>query len=214
MRQYEAVKEHIVQLAVARHTTLTAQRRAAVRAAKQVEGAARLALLQAGSDAAAEVYARWKAALYALHDAGGRAVAAAKGGVGPVDLLWEVAGEQSTKYFHRLGRQNPAAPVGMTSVKVSSPSGAPQVHSVHDSGGLYAVGQALSAFFDRWQSGRAVCTGSGGCTNATAIAGLHHRGNASQGGCSLPGTPRGWLPHSGLPCGSHGRGARGQGAWQ
>jgi hypothetical protein len=37
-----------VQLAVARHTTLTAQRRAAVRAAKQVEGAARLALLHAG----------------------------------------------------------------------------------------------------------------------------------------------------------------------
>jgi len=115
-----------VQLAVARHTTLTAQRRAAVRAAKQVEGAARLALLQAGVDAAG-AYAQWKAALYALHDAGGHAVAAAKGGVGPVDLLWEVAGEQSTKYFHRLGRQNPAAPVGMTSVKVSAPAlrGAP-----------------------------------------------------------------------------------------
>ena len=33
------------------------------------------------------------------------------------------------------------------------PSGAPQVHSVHDSGGLYAVGQALSAFFDGNQGG-------------------------------------------------------------
>ncbi len=89
-----------MQLAVARHTTPTAQRRAAVRAAKQVEGAARLALLQAGADAA-RAYAQWmeggwKAALYALYDAGGHAVAAAKGGVGPVDLLWEVAGEQST----------------------------------------------------------------------------------------------------------------------
>jgi hypothetical protein len=61
--KYEAVKEHVVQLAVARHTTLTAQRRAAVRAAKQVEGAARLALLQAGVDAAG-AYAQWKAALY------------------------------------------------------------------------------------------------------------------------------------------------------
>ena len=109
-----------MQLAVARHTTLTAQRRAAVRAAKQVEGAARLALLQAGAYGAAGAYAQWKAALYALHDASGHAAAAAKGGVGPVDLLWEAAGEQSTKYFHRLGRQNPAAPVGMTSVKVYS----------------------------------------------------------------------------------------------
>ncbi len=138
-----------MQLAVARHTTLTAQRRAAVRAAKQVEGAARLALLQrAGADAAG-AYAQWKAALYALHDAGGHAVAAAKGGVGPVDLLWEVAGEQSTEYFHRLGRQNPAAPVGMPSVKVSSPSRAPQVHSVHGRGGLYVWG-----------------LGSGGCAAA------------------------------------------------
>jgi hypothetical protein len=80
--KYEAVKEHIVQLAVARLTTLTAQRRAAVRAAKQVEGAAclRQAGPAAGWSGCCRACAQWKAALYALHDAGGHAVATAKGG--------------------------------------------------------------------------------------------------------------------------------------
>ena len=146
--KYEAVKEFIVQLATQKYAALTAQRRSAVQAAKQAERAARLALLRASPDRAAEAYVQWKDALYALQEAGGLSASHRQGGVGPVDLLWEVAGEQSTKYFHRLGRQNPAAPVGMTSIKVSTASGGSQVHSVHESGGLYAVGQALSAYFD------------------------------------------------------------------
>ncbi len=87
-------------------------------------------------------------ALYALQEAGGLTTARKQGGVGPMDLLWEVAGEQSTKYFYRLGRQHPAALAGMTSVRVFTAAGAPRVYSVHDAGGLHAVGQALSAYFD------------------------------------------------------------------
>jgi hypothetical protein len=127
-----------VRLVMQKEAEQKAQRRSSVQAAGRVERSARLAFLQAGPGGAADAYVQWKDALYALQEAGGLTTARTQGGVGPVDLLWEVAGEQSTKYtkyFHRLGRQHPAAPAGMTSVRVSTAAGVPRVHSVHDAGG-------------------------------------------------------------------------------
>jgi hypothetical protein len=130
--KYEAVKNFIVTLATDRHAVTTAQRRVALKEARLTEQGARLALLRADPASAADAFVHWKDSLYALQEAGGLATAHRSGGVGPVDLLWEVAGEQGTKYFHRLGHQNPAAPVGMTSVKVAAAQRPPVVHSVHD----------------------------------------------------------------------------------
>jgi hypothetical protein len=114
-----------VRLVMQKEAEQKAQRRTAVRAAGRVEHSARLALLRADPGGAADAYVQWKDALYALQEAGGLTTARKQGGVGPVDLLWEVAGEQSTKYFHRFGRQHPAAPAGITSVRVSTAAGAP-----------------------------------------------------------------------------------------
>jgi hypothetical protein len=106
--RYEAVKEYIVRLVMQKEAEQKAQRRTAVRAAGRVEHSVRLALLRADPGGAADAFVQWKDALYALQEAGGLTTARKQGGVGPVDLLWEVAGEQmSTKYFHRLGRQHP-----------------------------------------------------------------------------------------------------------
>ncbi len=157
----------------------------------------------------------WKDALLALQDAGGSAVASRHGGVGPVDLLWEVAGEQSTKYFHRLGRQNPAAPVGRTSVRVTSPAGVSHVHSVHhDSGGLYAVGQALSAFFDGRQGGLFAPGQVDAQAQQLMLDSITEFMPEKEASACLGPWPGGWHDHPDLPGGGHAGGARWQGAWQ
>jgi hypothetical protein len=102
----------------------------------------------------------------------------------------------------------------MTSVKVSSPSGAPQVHSVHDSGGLYAVGQALSAFFDGNQGGLFAQGQVDAEAQQLLLDSITAVVPAKEAAACLGPQARGWLPHSCLPGGSHARGARGQGAWQ
>ncbi len=51
--KYEAVKECVAQLAAKQHAVVAAKRRCVVQAAKRVERAARLALLQAGPHSAA-----------------------------------------------------------------------------------------------------------------------------------------------------------------
>jgi len=69
-------------------------------------------------------------------------------GTGPLDVLWEVAGEQGTKWFHQLDRKchNPGPP--LTAVKGRTAGGQGTVFSVHEPGGVAQVGQVLSAFFD------------------------------------------------------------------
>ena len=78
------------------------------------------------------------------------------GGV-PLDVLWDCCGEQSTGWFHRLmpREQGDAAGLagGPTAVRVQQPGGGSHTVSVHDSGGLAKVGDALSAFFDGARGG-------------------------------------------------------------
>ncbi len=74
-------------------------------------------LLLAPRDASASAYVAWQTAVASLRSAGevGRDPGE---GPGPVDLLWEVYGEQGTRWFHRLGRPRLEAQVGMTAVAV------------------------------------------------------------------------------------------------
>jgi hypothetical protein len=121
-----------------------APRRCAVDAERQARGA----LVLAPASAAAAAYVTWRAAVAEL-----RSLSTAEHGDGPADLLWEVFGEQGTKWFHRLGRPRPDAKVGMTAVAVPQKSGiaggqSARVVTVHERGGLAAVGEALSRYFD------------------------------------------------------------------
>jgi hypothetical protein len=154
--KWEAVKDHLQLLAMSPTQAVRAAKKDRLRLACATERHARVALLLAPRDASAAAYVAWREAVVGLQGAG--SVGARPGeGPGPVDLLWEVYGEQGTKWFHRLGRPRPNAQVGMTAVAVHSQPAEgdirPHVVSVHDRGGVAAVGAALSAYFDGSQPG-------------------------------------------------------------
>jgi len=85
---------------------------------------------------------------------------------------------------------------------------------VHDRGGLYAVGQALSAFFDGNQGGLFAQGQVDAEAQQLLLDSITAVVPAKEAAACLGPQARGWLPHSCLPGGSHERGARGQGAWQ
>jgi hypothetical protein len=110
-----------------------------------------VALLQAQPAAGAMAFVRWKAALDSLHEveglgAAGRAGAGAE--ASPVDLLWEVYGEQGTLWFHRLVKQPLGKAPGLDRVAVKGPDGSDSSCCVMERGGVARVGAALSAYFD------------------------------------------------------------------
>ncbi len=80
--------------------------------AAALEQHAREALMLAPANGSAAAYAAWRALVAELRQAAvGRRCAGQE--PGPVDLLlWEVYGEQGTKWFHRLGCPRPDAKVG------------------------------------------------------------------------------------------------------
>jgi len=134
------LKQKALQFASERRLALKAERRARVRAAA------------VAAPEAAEAYQSWQAAVKRLHAASmaRQADDLIAGGV-PLDVLWDACGEQSTGWFHRLmpRRQEDAGLAGgPTAVRVQLPGGASEVVSVHNTGGLARVGDALSAFFD------------------------------------------------------------------
>ena len=128
------------------------------RQALKVERRARLRAAAVPAPAAAEAYQLWRAAAKRLKDAcaAKRADDLVAGGV-PLDVLWDACGEQSTRWFHRLmpREHDDAAGLagGPTAVRVQQPGGGSATVSVHESGGLAKVGDALSAFFDGTQAG-------------------------------------------------------------
>ncbi len=93
--EHDAVK-------VAQKQRPSAQKRVAMKEGRHAEKRAHLALLRADPADAADAFVQWKDSLYALQEAGGLATAHRPGSVDPVDLRWEVAGEQGTKYFHTV----------------------------------------------------------------------------------------------------------------
>jgi hypothetical protein len=80
--------------------------------------------------------------------AGSAASTLAIPGATPVDLLWEVYGEQGTKWFHRLGKHRAGMAPGISRVTAVGDAGSEVSCSVHDRGGLVQVGRLLSGFFD------------------------------------------------------------------
>ncbi len=131
---WEGLKDHLRQLAASRTAKVRASERQHRQQATEVERLARGALLLAPADGSAAAYAAWRASVTALHAAAvGRGCAGQE--PGPVDLLWELHGEQGLKWFYRLGRPRPDAKVGLGAVAMqregSGGGQPPPVVSVH-----------------------------------------------------------------------------------
>ena len=126
------------------------QRKQAVRGAAAAERHARAMAVRAAPEQAAAAFQHWRGAATSL--AAVVAGPAAPGGQPvPLDVLWETYGEQSTKWFYQLMPRDPGEAAhsgGITAVSVPGPGGQAVRRSVHDAGGVAAVGDALSAFFD------------------------------------------------------------------
>ncbi len=149
--RWDAVKRWLKQRAIAAQIKQAGQQRRAVRQAAAAERRARAKVVEAPQALAPLAFQQWRMA------AEGLAVASAANlrtpGEEPLPLaaMWEAYGEQSTKWFYQLMPResgDPAAGGGITAVSVPGPDGQPVRRSVHDAGGVAAVGDALSAFFD------------------------------------------------------------------
>lgn len=157
--RWEAIKAFIKERAVERMQRRAAERAAARRQAAAAERRARAELLRALPQDSHAAHQRWRQAVQHLAgaSAAARGAAAALGGeqLSP-DALWEACGEQSSRYFFQLMPREPAAAGaagGITAVRALGPDGQPVVRSVHQPGGVAAVGEALSAFFDGRRGG-------------------------------------------------------------
>lgn len=151
--KWEALKVLLRQLAVEHVEALAAGKAAARKQARALECSTRAALLRAPPAVAAAAYLRWRSAVGRLQAALGVGARAGQLGSGPVDLRWEVDGEQGSRWFHRLAKQGGGAPSGMECVTVVGPGGSEVRRSVHDRGGTVQVGEELSAFFDGRRGG-------------------------------------------------------------
>ena len=144
-RALHELRQRMLQLASERRQALGVERRARVRAAA------------AAAPAAAEAYQVWRSAAQRLKEAAlARGADDLVAGGVPLDVLWDACGEQSTGWFHRLmprEQGDPGLAGGPTAVRVPQPDGGSASVSVHESGGLAKVGDALSAFFDGSQGG-------------------------------------------------------------
>jgi hypothetical protein len=156
--RWEAVKALLKERAVERMQRRAAERAAARWQATAAERRARADLLRALPGASQAAYRRWRQAAERLATVGAAGQGAAAPGAAqlPLDVLWEAYGEQSSRYFFQLMPREPAAAAvagGITAVRTLGPDGQPAVRSVHQPGGVAAVGEALSAFFDGRRGG-------------------------------------------------------------
>ena len=150
--RWDCLKRRLKQLAVQHLHAKSQQRRQALRLAAAAERLARAQAVQAAPEQAPAAFQLWKEAAGRLEELSARPAAAAPGEQPvPGDVLWENYGEQSTKWFYQLMPRDPGDPAlagGITAVSVPGPDGQPVRHSVHEAGGVAAVGDALSAYFD------------------------------------------------------------------
>ena len=145
--KWDAAKRWLKQRAVRHMQARAQQRRRDVKSAAAAERSVRASAVQAAPDEAQAAFQRWREAAQRLSAVSGNP------GDSPasLDVLWETYGEQSTKWFYQLLPKEPGDPAlagGITAVSSPGPGGQAVRHSVHDVGGVAAVGDALSAFFD------------------------------------------------------------------
>lgn len=149
--RWDAVKRWLKQRAVQHLQARAQQRRRAVQQATAAERLARAAAVAAAPAQAPAAFQLWREAAGRLAGASARPEAAPGEQPVPLDVLWETYGEQSTKWFYQLMPKDlgsPALAGGITAVSSPGADGQPVRRSVHDAGGVAAVGDALSAFFD------------------------------------------------------------------
>lgn len=149
--RWDAAKRRLKQLAVLRLADLSQQRRQAVRAAAAAERQLRAAAVSAAPGQEAAAFQQWRQAAQRLAAATRRPERTPGDAPVPADVVWETYGEQSTRWFFQLMPRDPGNPAlagGITSVSLPGPDGQLVQRSVHDAGGVAAVGDALSAFFD------------------------------------------------------------------
>ena len=149
--RWDDVKRCIKHLALQHLHARSQQRLSVLRQASAAERLARARAVQASPATAHEAFQQWQVAARHL------AAVSVRPGTGtaeqslPLDVHWEACGEQSTKWFYQLMPREPEDPAlagGITAVSVPGTDGSPVLRSVHDAGGVAAVGDALSAYFD------------------------------------------------------------------
>jgi hypothetical protein len=150
--RWDAAKRQLKLLAIQRLHALALQRRQAVQAAAAAERRARAQAVHAAPEQAAAAFQRWRQAAKRLATASARPARTPGDMPVPEDVVWQNYGEQSTRWFFQLMPRDvgdPALAGGITAVSVPGSNGQPAVRrSVHEPGGVAAVGDALSAFFD------------------------------------------------------------------